>query len=263
MAEKYGHSDKATNPDQHYRKLEIESILRVIGLMPHETILDAGCGNGFTTDMIGDKFPDSDVVGVDFSPKMIKQAKDLGSGPNIEFHEGDVLSLSRNRYLIPRHYDVVISTRCLINLSNWEEQKIAILEMRKMLKPDGRLILVENFKEGLANLNLIRNALGLPPITERWHNFYIPDDSFKRFIAQGQNIFALEYSENIGHFYYMASRVLYAKICQEKGIEPDYDSDINRIAAQMPTFGNECGCSPNLLLVLRNANGSTPNRSLS
>jgi SAM-dependent methyltransferase len=264
QAEQYGHSDKATNPDQHYRKLEIASILRVIDLLPHETILDVGCGNGFTTAQIHEKFPDADIVGVDFSPKMIEQAKELVGAANIEFYEGDVLSLSRNRFLVPRHYDLVLSTRCLINLANWEEQKTAILEMRKMLKPDGRLILVENFKGGLANLNDIRRSVGLHEIKERWHNFYIPDDKYKHFIAQGQSIFIPEYGENIGNLYYLASRVIYAKMCLDKGIEPDYDNEINKIASQLPTLGEQCACSPNFLIVLRNANGqSTPSRSLS
>ena len=265
QAEKHGHSDKATNPDQYYRKLEIASILRVMAQMPHETILDVGCGNGFTTDHMGNEFPEADVVGVDFSPKMIAQAKDIGGGPNIAFFEGDVLSLSRNRYLVPGHYDVVISTRCLINLANWQEQKIAILEMRKMLKPDGRLILVENFKEGLANLNSVRATVGLSPIGERWHNFYIPQMEFLRFISQSKGTFIQEYAENIGNFYYLASRVLYAKQCMDRGIEPDYNNPINQIACNLPTLGEYYACSPNFLIVLRNVSGpqSTPDRSLS
>jgi len=266
QAEKYGHSDKATNPDQHYRKLEIASILRVMAQMPHEAVLDVGCGNGFTTKKMAKEFPDSEFTGIDFSPKMIQRVQDAEDYPsNVEFYEGDVLSLSRNKYLVPRHYDVVVSTRCLINLANWQEQKIAILEMRKMLKQDGRLILVENFKEGLANLNSIRAMVRLPPIKERWHNFYVPQRDFQRFIGQSQSIFIQEYTENIGNLYYLASRVIYARMCMDRGEEPDYDNEINKIASGLPTFGEYYACSPNFLIVLRNVSGpqSTPDRSLS
>jgi ubiquinone/menaquinone biosynthesis C-methylase UbiE len=267
QAEEHGHSDLATNPDQHYRQLEIASILRVIKQMPHDTVLDVGCGNGFTTIKMAQEFQEAEIMGIDFSPAMIEQAGTAAGHkyPNIDFYEGDVLSLSRNKHLTSRHYDVVLSTRCLINLANWEEQKVAILEMRKMLKPDGRLILVENFKEGLANLNHIRASLGLHPIKERWHNFYVPQNEYKRFIDQGSAIFTTEYAENIGNFYYLASRVIYAKMCMDKGVEPDYGNEINKIASQLPTLGEHYACSPNFLIVLRNANGQqgTPSRSLS
>lgn len=250
QARQHGASDLATNPDQHYRKLEIESILRVIENMPHDNILDVGCGNGYTASQIEEKFIDVQIDGVDFSEEMIREANTHYSSHNISFGVGDVLALSRSTGLRAGQYDVVLSTRCLINLANWEEQKIGILEMRKMLKPDGRLILVENFQEGLDNLNSVRNALGLPDIKTRWHNKYLPMVKFRDFLKTG--LFDLEYSENIGNFYYMASRVIEAKIAQMEGREPDYNSPINAVASQMPTLGEYYAVSPNYMIILRN-----------
>jgi len=262
QAKQHGPSDLATNPDQHYRKLEIESILRVIGTLKNkDTILDVGCGNGFTTQKIYDAYP-CEIDGVDFSAQMIREACKHNPHGNVAFYEGDVLSLSRNDKLYNKgQYDVVVSTRCLINLANWSEQQIGILEMKKVLKPGGRLILVENFKEGLANLNHIRARFGLDPINERWHNNYIPDADFQKFMASMQGQLTQEYVENIGNMYYMASRVIYAKMCKDQGIEPDYNNPINEIASQMPTFGEFYACSPNMMLVLKNE--ATAGKSLS
>jgi len=251
----HGGSDLATNPDPHYRSLEIESILRAISAMKHETILDVGCGNGYTTLKIARKFPETMITGMDFSEKMVAQAK-RRIIPNVEYFEGDVLSLSRNKHIIGQKYDVVLSSRCLINLSNWEEQKVSILEMRKMLAPDGRLILVENVQEGLDNLNDLRGKLGLSTINPPWHNKYLPLDETRKFLdgIKGQ-ILTTEYVENIGNFYYLASRVLYAKLCKDQGIEPDYNNPINAIASQMPTMGEYYACSPNYMFILKNEAG--------
>lgn len=217
--------------------------------MPHDNILDVGCGNGFSTIKIATTYPETYITGVDFSPEMIAAAKKADNYGQVDFCEGDVLALSRNIDLQAGSYDVVISTRCLINLANWAEQKLAILEMRKMLKPGGRLILVENFQEGLDNLNAIRAGVGLPPIKTRWHNKYLPMAEFKKFLGTG--LFSLEYTENIGNFYYMASRVLYAKMAADKGEEPDYNHPINAIASQMPTFGEYYAVSPNYMIILK------------
>lgn len=122
-----------------------------------------------------------------------------------------------------------------------------------MLKPGGRLILVENFQEGLDNLNSIRKAIGLPDIKTRWHNKYLPMADFKKFLNNG--LFELEYSENIGNFYYLASRVINAKIAAMEGREPDYNSPINEIASQMPTLGEYYAVSPNYMIILRDRSG--------
>src|SRR6266478_1265353 len=255
QAKQHGSSDLATNPDTHYRSLEIESILRAISAMEHDTILDIGCGNGYTTRAIAKKFPEATVTGVDFSHAMIEEAKKLIK-PNIDYLEGDVLSLSRNRPLIGRQYDIVLSSRCLINLANWEEQKVGIMEMRKMLGSDGRMILVENVQEGLDNLNDLRTKFGLDKIEAPWHNKYFPKDGVRTFIEEIRgNLLSMEYVENIGNLYYLASRVLYAKLCKDQGIEPDYNNPINAIASQMPTMGEYYACSPNYMFVLKNELG--------
>lgn len=248
QAKLHGASDLATAPDHHYRTLEIASILKCLACLRHETILDVGCGNGFTSLQIAKKFPAALVTGVDYSAPMIAEANALGS--NIEFFEGNVLTLSRHKELADQKFDVVISTRCLINLSNWDEQKAAILEMCKLLAPSGHLILVENCQEGLDSLNKLRAKFGLDPIEVRWHNKYLPYEALRRWVITEAPL-VCELVENVGNMYYIASRVIYAKLCKDQGTEPDYNNPINAIAAQLPTMG--CNAySPNFMIVLRN-----------
>jgi len=254
QAREHGASDLATAPDHHYRTLEINSILRVIDVIKErETILDVGCGNGYSTVKIGKKFSEAMITGVDYSEAMIAEANKAAI-PNVEYFHGNVLSLSRNKNLRGQKFDIVLSTRCLINLPTWEEQKAGIMEMLKMVAPNGRLILVENTEAGLASLNSLRTQVGLSPIEARWHNKYLPQTEFNEFMndAVEHDLFSIEYVENIGNLYYIASRVIYAKLCKDQGIEPDYNSPINAIAAQLPSLGVYYACSPNFLFVLRN-----------
>ena len=254
QARSHGASDLATAPDHHYRTLEIKSILRMIGSIDkRETILDVGCGNGYSTVQIGKKFPEAMITGVDYSEPMIAEANKAVI-PNVEYFHGDVLSLSRNKNIRGQQFDIVLSTRCLINMSTWEEQKAGIIEMLKMLAPGGRLIMVENTEAGLSSLNMLRYKIGLPAIHVRWHNKYLPQIEFNEFMndAVERGLFALEYVENIGNLYYIASRVIYAKLCKDQGIEPDYNSPINAIAAELPSLGVYYACSPNFMFVLRN-----------
>jgi SAM-dependent methyltransferase len=248
QAKTHGASDHATAPDHHYRKLEIASIVDAIGQINHETILDVGCGNGFTTRLIAKKFPEALITGVDFSAPMIDEAKKLRAA-NAEFFVGDARSLSRHKEIAGQRFDVVLSSRCLINLASWDEQKTAIREMQRLLAHDGRLILVENVLDGLVNLNRIRVKFGLPEIKVRWHNKYLDMESLMKFL--GTLRFFPEHVENIGNMYYIASRVIYAKLCLDQGKEPDYDNPINAIAAGLPTLGKFYACSPNYMIVLR------------
>lgn len=259
QAKEHGPSDLATAPDHYYRELEIEKIRRVIDAHKPKTVLDVGCGNGFSTFELAIEFPETNFIGVDFSKEMINVAKTqaIAEGiPNVIFVEGDVLSLSRINLLKEKQVDMVISCRCLINLDNWAEQKLGILEMRKMLRDGGHLVLVENTKDGLEKLNSIRASIGLPEIKERWHNSYIPEEELATFLKGTQgHLFQLVYTENIGNMYYLASRVIYAKLAQEAGEEPSYDHAINRIAAQLPTLGEHYACSPNFMFILQKIDG--------
>ena len=55
---------------------------------------------------------------------------------------------------------------------NLEEQKIAVRNAAKMLRPGGRLILIEGFRDGFDALSNFRQAIGLTPIIPAAHNFY-------------------------------------------------------------------------------------------
>lgn len=241
QAETYRESDLATAPDHHYRNLEIRSIFS--HLIDGEDVLDVGCGNGYSTAYFAARQRKSNFVGIDYSDEMIANAP---KGERLEFSVGDVLTLGETEILKDRRFDTVMCCRLLINLKDWKEQQQGILNMKALLKPGGRLILIENTQEGLDRLNGLREQAGLHAIETRWHNFYIPERKMDKFLKEQ---FTVDHRQNIGNLYYILSRVVYARLAQDEGAEPDYDHRINEIASSLPLLQGDY--SPNWLYVLR------------
>lgn len=252
QAKTFEESPLATAPDVYYRELEMSSILA--HLKDGTSVLDVGCGNGFSTFGFARKLTHAQFTGVDYSESMIdfagrakvKEKKSVQK--RLSFEVGDVLRLSTVSTLQGKKYDYIISERCLINLANWKEQERALLEMKKLLKKGGRIILTENTQEGLARLNGLRKQFGLSVITVRWHNYYMPEKNLLPFLKK---TFKVESTENCGNLYYILSRVVYAKLADMEGKQPDYLHPINEIASKLPSLGGY-QYSPNFIYVLRN-----------
>jgi trans-aconitate 2-methyltransferase len=56
---------------------------------PHRAV-DLGCGPGNSTELLAERFPQSEVIGLDSSPDMLKKARERL--PNCRFVEGDIAS---------------------------------------------------------------------------------------------------------------------------------------------------------------------------
>lgn len=252
QAKRFKESPLATAPDVYYRELEIQSILA--HLKNGASVLDVGCGNGFSTFAFARQLPHSQFTGVDYSESLITYAlratkkEKKAVQKRLSFIVGDVLSLGSVPALRGKKFDYIVSERCLINLVNWQEQAHALLEMKKLLKKGGHIILTENTQEGLARLNGLRKQFDLPAITVRWHNYYMPEKKLLPFMKKH---FKLESTENCGNLYYIVSRVVYAKLAALEGKRPDYLNPINMIAAKLPTLSTY-QYSPNFIYVLCN-----------
>lgn len=152
-----------THRDVHQVRIETRLISEM--LKPSDVLLDVGCGNGFATAIYAQKC--KKVVGVDYSVKMVAAArKAFATKKNLSFWQGDVLSLKD----LPGHFTVVLTTRCLINLTSWSDQKKAIMNLHRILPSGGRMIFAEGVRQGRANLNRLRGQLGLAVMPKVWHN---------------------------------------------------------------------------------------------
>jgi len=151
-------------PDVQQKALERDIICRY--LKPNMHILEVGCGNGDSTFVYRQNVRHVDAF--DFSPNMIKRAKEVVGEKNNTFFEDNILD--------PQHlgndYDAVICQRVLINLGNFENQVVAVKQMASVVKHGGLLILAEGYANGFEKLSAIRKAVGLDALKPAAINFY-------------------------------------------------------------------------------------------
>jgi len=218
QAEAHGAAYSASWGDLFAIQLEIETIGQFIQAGDH--VLDVGCANGFSLLHHLGKNPAS-LTGVDFSEAMIREAQKRKVDECVRFEVGDVRKLR----FADGTFDVVYTTRTLINLPTWEEQQASILECLRACKPGGKVILSEAFWEPLALLNALRLLKGLPPLVEHDFNRYLKKRLLEVFLtSQGLAYEVVDYSS----VYYLGTRFL-----RELVVDSRTGEDFTRAA-----FGN-------------------------
>ncbi len=160
--------------DVSQRKLETNFLLK--HLDQSQSVLEAGCGNGFLTNIIRDKVKHVDAF--DYAENMISRAKSEQGEKNNKFFHDNILS--------PRHwasqYDTIVCVRVLINLRNLDEQKLAVENMANSLHKGGKLILIEGYQDGFTGLNNLRDKSGLERLQPASINFYSLVDIMVEFL---------------------------------------------------------------------------------
>jgi ubiquinone/menaquinone biosynthesis C-methylase UbiE len=211
QAETHGAAYSASWGDLFAIQLEVATI----GQFIHEgdRVLDVGCANGFSMLQHLDKKPAS-LTGVDFSEGMIRAAwqnaekVQAGQAP-VHFEAGDIRKLR----FADRSFDLVYTTRTLINLPTWEEQKGAILECIRVCRDGGTVVLSEAFWEPLALLNALRLVKALPPLVEHDFNRYLKKSLLEEFLsARALEFEAVDFSS----VYYLGTRFLRELVVDSK-----------------------------------------------
>jgi SAM-dependent methyltransferase len=226
-------SPQSTTLDYYLREIEFNVIHDEIAKRKPRRVVDIGCGDAFTTLKLSAAFPGISFVGGDYSASMLDNAQR-------NLHKTNITNLQLVNYDISSpidigDFDLVYTTRCLINLPDWERQKAALQKISMLLAQRGICILVENFLDGQKNLNNLRKEFNLPEIAIRAHNCFFDQELLLSF---AENDFTIERVVNISSAYYMVTRVIYSKICQETGVEPNYFDDHHKLAAKLPFCGN-------------------------
>jgi len=225
-------SAQSTTMDIWLRQIESRVIKEAISMYSPSTVTDLGCGDGRTTISCAESFPGIRFQGFDYAESMINNAKNnaLDSmANNFSFDIGDVLE--RPKGLV----DFIFTTRCLINLSDWNSQMMALNNIRDALSPGGIYLMIENFIEGHDAFNGIREQYGLSEISVRDHNLFFES---ARFIDFTQKDFDILSDVNISSQYYLVSRIIYSSICATQGVQPDYDDIHHELASRLPFLGN-------------------------
>lgn len=235
-----GGNPSATTNDIYLRELEsitlTNELLKIIGEKDVQ-ILDVGCGDGRTTLALAMRFPHAAFLGIDFSSEMILSAQSAIQEANIaaqvKFLVGDARKL--DSFSENMKFDIILTNRCLINITDRDEQRAALDQIARCLTPNGWYIGTENFLTGQNNLNAIRKSVGLPEIPVRWHNCYFNEGEF---VEYAQGIFRSVELVNFSSAYYFVTRCIYSALCMYEGVAPNYQHPIHQVAVKLPTFGD-------------------------
>ena len=220
-AEKFKQSHSASWGDDCAIKLEVETISNYI--KDGDEVLDVGCANGFSSLLQCELHNLKKMVGIDYSENMIKYAqenkKESKNKDIVDFSFGDIRQIEYP----DNTYDVVYTTRVLINLPNWNEQIQGIQECIRVAKPNGTIILSEAFFEPLVRLNSLRAIAGLSALEEHDFNRYLKKNRLEDLL----NKKGLKYNNiDFSSIYYIGSRFLRELVTDYQSYE-GYSNPIN------------------------------------
>jgi SAM-dependent methyltransferase len=126
----HGHHESVLR-SHRWRTAENSAAYLLPHLKPHMRILDVGCGPGTITAGLADRVPRGHVTGIDTTPDVLEQARELAEGrDNVDFTAGDVYAL-----------DYPDDTFCVVHahqlLQHLGDPVRALREMRRVTKPGG------------------------------------------------------------------------------------------------------------------------------
>lgn len=111
-----------------------DRLLAAADLQPGERVLDVACGTGIAARLAAPLVgATGSVTGLDVAPEMIDVARAIA--PTIEWHVGDAAALP----FPDDAYDVVL---CQMGLMFMEDRDGAVREMRRVLAPGGRVVVI-------------------------------------------------------------------------------------------------------------------------
>jgi len=120
--------------------LDKKLILKALNIKAGQTILDAGCGNGYMSKLFSDEVSqDGRVYALDPDKHFIKVLKNETQGTNIEAIEGDI---TRPTQLKQSSVDLIYISAVIHRFSKKQLQSL-FRELKRILKPDSILAIVE------------------------------------------------------------------------------------------------------------------------
>ena len=233
------HGQSPTVSWSDHRVIEME--IRGLGqrLADGDRVLDVGCANGYSTIQLASQRA-IEIRGLDYLPQMIECARaslQSLSSPipgKVDFGVGSIMAIPEPSGT----YDKVISIRVVTNLGEWSNQRTALCECARVLKPGGVLLLSEPTIQGWTKLNDLRREWDLPDIPMPAFNTYLDEQKVIEFMAGELELLELV---NFASTYFVGTRVLKPLLSQVLGgkVDPaNPNAEWNRWFSTLPACGD-------------------------
>jgi len=193
-------------------------------LKSDDVVLDLGCGEGEGTICYSEKV--KKIIAVDYSQTRLDLL--AKKNPEIESICLDMKNLSPSSF--ENKFDVIITQRSLINLTDFSDQIRTIKTIHSLLKDNGRYVMLEGFKRGAEAINRVREQFELSPINVKWHNLFFDQDELCENIS---DIFSLREERRLSTFLFL-TRVVNA-IHKHPDV-PKWNDEFNNLAFKMETM---------------------------
>ncbi|MEK7522816.1 MAG: methyltransferase domain-containing protein [Patescibacteria group bacterium] len=123
-----------------------QTLLQIVGDLKPETILDAGCGEGFTLARLQSNKIGSRLEGIEYSLEAISLGKKMY--PSISIKQGDIYALPYN----DNSFDLVICSEVLEHLEHPEKALTEVIRVSKkyclLSVPNEPFFMISNFLRG-------------------------------------------------------------------------------------------------------------------
>jgi ubiquinone/menaquinone biosynthesis C-methylase UbiE len=138
-------NDRATGYDRgwrgrlHHEISDRTATLAVATAPSPARVLDMGCGTGYLLRVLADRYPNAEqLVGIDAAPQMVQTATGGTHDDRLTFAVGVAEQIGYP----DETFDLIVSTT---SFDHWSDQQAGLRECARVLRPGGRLVLVDQF----------------------------------------------------------------------------------------------------------------------
>ncbi|MBI4973947.1 methyltransferase domain-containing protein [Candidatus Roizmanbacteria bacterium] len=118
-------------------------IVKLLNPKPNSSLLDVGCGSGILIQKLLSLNRNMKLYGLDITPKMVEVAKKkFKNNPNVEITQGSAINMPYEN----NSFDYVT---CASSFHHHPDPLQSVKEMVRVLKPGGKLLILDMCIEGL------------------------------------------------------------------------------------------------------------------